>query len=141
MQIAKFMGRDEPKHNATNDVVKVARRNSGQWMSVDGGAMRIRVYIKGTAHLEIHPDMAWRLNMILASLYPMAIPAEFRTKPQKKAKEYSLFTRPLPFSVLSLLGSLDYAYEHIGEGKYKQIPNTLKGRYDDAAQLKRLGMS
>ena len=136
--IAKFMGRDEPKHNATNDVVKVARRNSGQWMSVDGGAMRIRVYIKGTAHLEIHSDMAWRLNMILASLYPMAIPAEFRTKPQKKTKEYSLFARPLPFAVLACLGSLDYAYEHIGAGKYKQIPNTLKGRYwgDDAVASK-----
>jgi hypothetical protein len=136
--IAKFMGRDEPKHNATNDVVKVARRNSGQWMTVDGGAMRIRVYIKGTAHLEIHPDMAWRLNMILASLYPMAIPAEFRTKPQKKTKEYSLFSRPLPFAVLACLGSLDYAHESIGAGKYKRIPNTLTSRYwgNDAAAIK-----
>ena len=55
-----------------------------------------------------------------------------------KTKEYSLFARPLPFSVLSLLGSLDYAYESIGAGKYKQIPNTLKGRYwgDDAAAIK-----
>ena len=130
--IAKFMGRDEPKHNATNDVVNAARRNSGQWMAIDGGAMRIRVYIKGTAHLEIHPDMSYRLNMILASLYPLAIPAEFRTKPTKKAKEYALFGRPLPFAVLACLGSLETAHERVGDprnSRYRKLPNTLKPRY------------
>ena len=139
--IAKFMGRDEPKHNSSSDVVLAARRNSGQWLTVDGGAMRIRVYIKGTAHLEIHPDMAWRLNMILASLYPMAIPAEFRTKPAKKTKEYALFGRPLPFAVLACLGSLEQAHEYIGDarnGRYKRLPNTLKPRYwgDDVVAKK-----
>lgn len=136
--IAKFMGRDEPKHNATNDVVNVARRNSGQWMTIDGGAMRIRVYMKGTAHLEIHPDMSWRLNMILASLYPMAIPAEFRTKPIKKTKEYALFGRPLPFAVLACLGSLDYGYGSIVAGRRQRIPNALTSRYwgDDVSAKK-----
>lgn len=131
--IAKFMGRDEPKNNSSQMVVQAARRNSGQWVSIDGGALRIRVYLKGTAHLEVHPDMAWRLNMILASLYPSAIPASFRTRPAKKEKDFILYGRPLPFAVLDMLGSMEQAHELIGgdarHGKYRPIPNAIKGRY------------
>lgn len=101
--IAKFMGRDEPHYNSSQSLVAAARHNYGQWMIVDGGSMRIRVYKKGTAHLEIHPDMAYRLNQILASIHPMAIPAEFRTKPTKKHKEFSMIGRPLPFAVLAAI--------------------------------------
>lgn len=103
--IAKFMGRDEPKYDSSIKLVEIARRNTGQWMIVDGGAMRIRVYKKGTAHLEIHPMMAYRLNQILASLYPMAIPAEFRTKPAKKHKEFEMIGRPLPFAVIEKIAN------------------------------------
>lgn len=86
--IAKFMGRDAPPHNSSSDLVQRALKQRGQWLIVDGGAMRIRVYLKGTAHLEIHPDMSYRLNQILASIHPQAIPSEFRTKPVKKHKEF-----------------------------------------------------
>jgi hypothetical protein len=106
--IAKFMGRDEPRWNSTNAIVRIARQNSGQWMLMDGGSMRIRVYMKGTAHLEIHPDVAWRLNQILASLYPRAIPGEFRTKPTKKHKEFQMMEKPLPFAVLEVLSGLNW---------------------------------
>lgn len=104
--IAKFMGRDAPKHNSSSALVSAARRQRGQWMIVDGGAMRIRVYAKGTAHLEIHPDMAYRLNQVLASLYPTAIPAEFRTKPKEKHKEFKMMGKPLPFAVIE---AMEYA--------------------------------
>ena len=139
--IAKFMGRDEPKHGATDPVVKAARRQNGQWMNVDGGALRIRVYGGvGTAHLEVHPDMAWRLNAILASLYPLAIPAEFRTKPKraKKIKDFELFDRPLPFAVVGLLAGMRQESEKL-EGwpeRYKDIPNARRfdyGQHDKAA--------
>ena len=76
--IAKFMGRDEPRWTSSRGMINVTRRHSGQWMNLDGGALRIRTYMKGTAHIEVHPDMAWRLNAVLASLHPLAIPAEFR---------------------------------------------------------------
>ena len=104
--IAKFMGRDEPKHYHTGPVVSAARRNSGQWMSLDGGSIRIRVYLKGTAHLEVHPDMAWRLNCILAQLHPLAIPSEFRQKPKKQPKDFVMMGRPLPFAVLDVISNL-----------------------------------
>ncbi|MFC3107373.1 DUF4942 domain-containing protein [Undibacterium arcticum] len=101
--IAKFMGRDEPAWNATNVIVSMARKQSGQWLTLDGGALRIRCYKIGTAHLEVHPDMAYRLNQVLAGMYPRAIPAEFRTKPKKKAKEFQMMGRPLPFAVLDII--------------------------------------
>ena len=137
--IAKFMGRDEPKHGATDPVIKAARRQNGEWMPVDGGALRVRVYGGvGTAHLEVHPDMAWRLNAILASLYPAAIPSQFRTKPKRKVKDFELFDRPLPFAVIDLLAGMRQESEKL-EGwpeRYKEVPNARRfdyGQRDKAA--------
>ena len=101
--IAKFMGRDEPKYNASAVLISELYKTTGQWVTVDGGTLRIRVYKKGTAHLEVHPDMAWRLNQVLASLYPLAIPAEFQARPKKAAKDFLMMGRPLPFATLELL--------------------------------------
>lgn len=101
--IAKFMGRDEPHWNATGRVVAAARSTPGEWVSVDGGALRIRCYIKGTAHLEVHPEMVWRLNDVLAFLYPMAIPPAARKRPAKVGKEWPVIEKPLPFAVLQVL--------------------------------------
>lgn len=103
--IAKFTGRGEPKHNSSDVLVSELYRTTGQWVTVDGGTLRIRVYKKGTAHLEVHPDIAWRLNMVLASLYPLAIPAEFRAKPKKKAKDFLMMGRPLPFATIEILAT------------------------------------
>jgi hypothetical protein len=67
---------------------KVTRNNlefaqntaSGKWMIMDGGIVKFRVYKKGTVHVEIHPQVAWKLNEYLALLYPMAIPPAMRKK-------------------------------------------------------------
>ena len=106
--IAKFMGRDEPKWNATTSVINAAKQNPGQWVTLDGGALRMRCYLKGTAHLEVHPDISYRLNQVLAGMYPMAIPAEFRAKPKKKAKEFQMMKRPLPFAVIHELINISW---------------------------------
>lgn len=106
--IAKFMNRDEPDWNASNRLVEIARlHHRGQWIDVDGGALRIRCYLNGNAHLEVHDDIAWKLNQVLALLYPTAIPSQFRTAPKRKVKkEYTLMTRPLPFAVLNVLDGM-----------------------------------
>jgi hypothetical protein len=101
--IAKFMGRDEPKYNTAAVLISELYRCTGQWVAIDGGTLRIRVYKKGTAHLEVHPDIAWRLNQVLASLYPLAIPAEHRARPNKQARDFLMMGRPLPFATLDLL--------------------------------------
>lgn len=127
--IAKFMGRDEPQWHATNHLVEKARENfRGEWLEVDGGALRLRCYLNGNAHLEVHPDMAWRLNQILAHRYPSAIPSEFRTAPKRKAKvkEFTLMERPLPFAVLELLRRMRSVNTRGGQGRsgLKVTPKT-----------------
>lgn len=119
--VAKFMGRDdEPNWQSTDQLLAVANRNSGQWVNVDGSSMRIRTYLKGTAHFEVHPDMAWRLNCVLASLYPTAIPSEFRQKPKKKLKDFVMMDRPLPFLVLQILGDMRKVRTTPHQGYYAQ---------------------
>jgi len=135
--IAKFMGRAEPTSwNASSHLVEFARKERrGLWVSVDGGALRLRAYNCGTAHLEVHPDMAWRLNAILAHLYPMAIPASFRTQPVRKAKQHTAISRPLPFCVISALQALEPAYRleksTDWRREYNRVPirNALQFRY------------
>ena len=131
--IAKFMGRDEPRHGATRAVIEAAYRQVGEWLTVDGGALRIRVYLKGTAHLEVHPDMAWRLNSILSTLYPSAIPASLRRKPvkRKKAGAWREIQAPLPFDVVSFLSGMEEVVE-LGDGireRVRRVPNTRKFDY------------
>lgn len=135
--IAKFMGRDEPEWHASNAVVMEARRRRGEWLSIDGGSVRIRCYRNGNAHLEVHPDMAWRLNCVLAQMHPSAIPAEFRQKPKKKAKEFAMIQRPLPFAVLAELERLVPAYKVVDDsrswsGRGRELmPNAVSFRYGD----------
>lgn len=129
--IAKFMGRDEPKYNASASLVRSLKGRWGEWVPVDGGALRIRLYRKGTAHLEVHPDLAYRLNQILASLYPLIIPASFRQKPKKKAKDYVLMGRPLPFRVLGVLDTAKPAQRRVDSDfpsrreAWASVPNTV----------------
>lgn len=104
--IAKFMGRDEPRWNTTRADIDICRKHYGEWHSLDGGALRLRVYKKATAHLEVHPDMAWRLNAILHTLYPHALPPDVRRKPDKPSKHFRMIGRPLPFAVLDALRNM-----------------------------------
>lgn len=129
--IARFIGRDEPKWDATSSVVRFARLRRGEWIDVDGSALRIRCYAIGTAHLEVHPDMAWRLNCVLAQLYPMAIPSQFREKPKKRAKEYRMIGRPLPFSVVARLDTLEPARDvNPDKGYRKDTYIKVPGHWD-----------
>ena len=42
--------------------MSIARTRAGEWIAIDGGALRLKAFQKGTIHLEIHPDMAWRFG-------------------------------------------------------------------------------
>lgn len=104
--IAAFMGRGEPAQGSTMKLLRYVRsEHVGEWVSVDGNSWRIRVYKKGTAHIEVHPDMAYRLNCVLAYLHPNAIPPSARARPKKRPK-VKLFDRPLPFAVLTALADV-----------------------------------
>lgn len=121
--IAKFMGRDAPRANATGPVMKAAREETGKWLTVDGGALRLRAFKAGTVHLEVHPSMAYRLNQTLAFLHPNAIPSNFRKKPVKQPKDFRFFGRPLPFRVVEALE---------GFRQFRRlVANSFPERYED----------
>src|SRR5690606_6512352 len=42
--IARFMGRDEPKREDSSHAVMHAAKTPGKWITIDGGALRLRVY-------------------------------------------------------------------------------------------------
>lgn len=107
--ISRFMGNEEIPHGQTSDLVasliKTGRFN--QWISLDGNALRLKIFKKGTAHLEIHPLMAQRLNLILASLHPHAIPSEFRDRPDPKVvKDFGLMQKPLAVNVIGVINKI-----------------------------------
>lgn len=133
--IARLMGRDQPKWYSSSKIVEMARtERRGEWVTIDGGALRLRAYKCGTAHIEVDEDLAWRLNAILATLHPSAIPSEFLEKPKKKAKTFRLIGRPLPFSVLDVLAEMRPAQRFWKEGyrdRSAPIPNTLRLPYGD----------
>lgn len=60
----------------------------GQWYSIDGGAMRFKLFKVGTVHIEIHPDVSAVLNNALSHLYPSAIPSKFRKTKNKTSKTW-----------------------------------------------------
>ncbi len=145
--IARFMGRDEPHWCDSDRAIRVATERAGKWVTFDGGALRMRVYTGvRTAHLEVHPDMAWRLNAVLASLHPAAIPSQFREPPKRKAREFNMMQQPLPFAVLGLLRELqqekswgrDRRGEHVCTGTDRQKLVLGYGTKPDKAQRKRL---
>ena len=117
--IAKFLNIPEPTHLNTGKVIDFCKNDYGKWCKVDGGAIRMKVYQKGTAHIEIHPDLAWRLNEILSILYPQAIPSEFRKKPTKKYKEFDFNMKIIPTTVLDLFSEFELALDYENGDRYR----------------------
>jgi len=103
--IAKYMGRAIPEGRlGSGNVMDYARTHRrGEWIDLDGGALKIRCHLKGTMHIEVHPDIAWRLNQLLHSLYPASIPSQFREPPKRKPKIPPVHDRPLSFECLHVL--------------------------------------
>jgi hypothetical protein len=79
--IAKILNREEPKSfNTRSDLGHIVRNQKfGEWHLFDGGAFKIKLFKKGTAHMEVNPSIAVKLNLILASLHPQAIATGART--------------------------------------------------------------
>lgn len=134
--IAKFMGRDEPEWYLTSRTLDKIPKD-GQWRTLDGGAIRVRLYKIGTAHVEVHPEMAWRLNCVLATLFPQAIPAKFRAKPLRPSKEFNLMQKPLPNQVLNVLSDLGHGKSRWSRTLRHTANNELKKQAVDV--LKALG--
>ncbi len=101
--IARFVDREDPRVGSTSEALRVMCSDYGQWFDLDGGVVRARLYKKGTVHLEVHPDIAWRLNEILAYLYPKAIASGARKPPARRSKEFRHILRPIPREIVSFI--------------------------------------
>lgn len=121
--VATLLQREAPAghsiamYNLINDIYKTGR--TGEWFDIDGGAFRIKVFLKGTVHIDIHPSIAWQLNRVLAHLYPQAIPSQFKT-PKKQAKNIKVkpLLEPLPKSILMALHKISEQKPLRAEGRY-----------------------
>lgn len=112
-----------PNQSKTMDIISECRRTSGEWRSIDGGAFRMKVFLKGTAHLEVHPDIAWKLNEVLAFLHPKAIPAAFRRQPSRiKLREFSLTRNVIPSDVRYVISEMNFATVYGRRGLHDDVP-------------------
>lgn len=110
--IGKFIKREgQPTWHTSNELIKIMLRNPGEWHEVDAGALQMKVYKKGTCHIQVHPDLAWRLNEVLAILYPRALAPECRKPNPKVMKEFNLTQNLIPFDVLNVIADIRPAYE------------------------------
>ncbi|WP_137807234.1 MULTISPECIES: DUF4942 domain-containing protein [unclassified Pseudomonas] len=134
--IAKFMGRSAPRYGTSGPLLEAMQRDYGTWHIVDGGALRMRLYKRGTVHCEVNPDLAWSLNSLLATLYPTAIPPKFRTRPKNPHKEFQLIGKPLPFEVIHLLADMVHP-GRVGRDEITANPYALRFKNFDKNEAKK----
>lgn len=127
--IGKFTGNELDTYDAdTKTLLNQLFRRTGVWHSVDGGTLKIRVYLNGNAHLEIHPEMAYRLNQILASIHPMAIPEPHRRRPnKKKGKDIDLIVNLIPETIVRNIHR--YTSFSSGDGLYLKVKRLHMDKY------------
>lgn len=123
--VAKIMGREGARNADTQkDLNRIVQ--DGVWNYFDGGAFKIRAYLKGTMHIEVHPEIAWQLNKILAFLHPKAIPPQFRTKLKKKPKERKLIHDLLSFVTVNTLATLKLSEDGKTAWEVNKLNDTAK---------------
>ena len=100
-------GADNPFFN-TNGWLRDARENhTGEWVELLDGMLRIKAFLRGTLHCEVHPDVASRLNVALRYLHPNALPDEATLKrPRRKSGFGSsdLIHSKIPYQVRNYFG-------------------------------------
>ncbi len=110
--IAKFTHRDDEveEFNNSRELMKACRRRTGIWHDADGGTIRIKTFKKGTMHVEVHPDIALKLNEVLAFIYPSAIPAKFKTRAaaSKSSKAFKKFDLDDNLISPNIINKLEY---------------------------------
>ncbi len=108
--IARFYGREcDASYSTCRDIQGIVRHGGySEWNRFDGGVFRLKVFKKGTAHLEVHPLIAYRLNQILGSLYPSAIATEHRRKPVAQPKDFTLDHRLVSVGTIRYLHSVRF---------------------------------
>lgn len=56
----------------------------GDWIGIDGGALEVKLFRKGTLHIRLHPEIAWQFNLLLHTACQNVLPKAIK-KPNLKA--------------------------------------------------------
>ncbi|MGV7963859.1 DUF4942 domain-containing protein [Photorhabdus tasmaniensis] len=78
------------------------------WANLDGNSIRFRVYKNGSMHIDVHPDIAERLNNILAAIVPLALPAERMAHSKTSMHEFPALKRCIDFHSRMQLAELQF---------------------------------
>lgn len=101
-----------PLSEMLSSVYRACDREVGKWVNVDGNLMRVKIFKNGNLHAEIHPDVAWKLNEVLATMLPAAIPAPHRTAPNTRPpKEFGYIQKTISPEVRTLLRDLKKSHK------------------------------
>lgn len=98
-------GAEDPFTSAYAEL-RHAREKHGEWVEVMGGYLRIKAFLKGTLHVEVHPSIAYKMNISLSFLHPNALHDEATLKPPRRKTGYGsveLVKMPIPPQVRSYL--------------------------------------
>lgn len=85
--ISQLLGGDQLNHWETRQLIRniIDGGNFGEWIKIDP-YIALRVYKKGTCHMEIHPRLLDQLNNILSDGSLPDMSAEWYTKEEKKKR-------------------------------------------------------
>lgn len=90
----------------------------GEWVELDGGSLRLRCYKKGTLHIEVHPEIAYRLNRVLEHARPRALATDAVVRPKTDPKAPTLMRMTIPLPVLQALQDVRWSYQDQGSLQY-----------------------
>lgn len=81
--INKLLGRtqNDKERYSYGDLREIVKENGfGQWYRFDGGALKIKLFKKGTVHISVHPEIAYLLNGVLAEINGSVISSKSKSK-------------------------------------------------------------
>lgn len=136
-------GAEDPFFSSYGVLRDARAEHCGEWVEALDGALQIRAFKKGTLHVDIHPEVANRLNIALAYIRPYSLPDEATLKkPHRKSGFGSadLVTCSIPRQVRSYLHYVAQAQREDGLWVLKpsgaptvteRLSGAVKGMIDD----------
>ncbi|MFL1449401.1 DUF4942 domain-containing protein [Pseudomonas tritici] len=110
-------GADDPFFDTEAMLTHARKKHCGEWVEVMGGQLNVRAYQVGTLHVEVHPDIASRLNIALAYLHPNGLTDKLAIKPQRRKSGFGaaeLVRNAVPDQVRSYLRCVKYKQREDG---------------------------
>ena len=103
--IAQLNGRDFKTQPSTQYDFRfiINQEAFGEWFHFDGGAFSVKIFKAGTAHFDVHPEIALKLNDVLATKYPNVIADSKGRKVKAEKAHVELRKDILSFEVINIL--------------------------------------